>query len=78
MPLWLILFFRSTVDSQTGDAFIEAYDAVLPESLQTHYVDDFEVYHLGLGEVHCGTNTLRTPTDGWWETAAHLMKEEGQ
>ena len=69
-------FFRSSVSSQAGDAFIEAYDAVLPPSLQVHYVDDFEVYHLGLGEVHCGTNSLRTPTDGWWETSAHLLKEE--
>ena len=47
----------------------------MPDSVQTHYVDDFQVYHLGLGEVHCGTNSLRTPTDGWWEDAAHLLKE---
>ena len=67
-------FFRESVSSQAGDTFIAAYDNVMPESIQTHYVDDFQVYHLGLGEVHCGTNSLRTPTDGWWEDAAHLLK----
>lgn len=67
-------FFRESVSSQTGDVFIDAYDRVMPESLQTHYVDDFQVYHLGLGEVHCGTNSLRTPTDGWWDDAAHLLQ----
>lgn len=32
------------------------------------FVDDWSVYHMGLGEVHCGTNVIRTPTEGWWRT----------
>ncbi len=25
-------------------------------------------YHLGNGEIHCGTNVIRTiPSDPWWE-----------
>lgn len=30
------------------------------------YVDDFLSYHLGEGDVHCGTNTLRSIKDQWW------------
>ena len=68
-------FFREDITSQAGDPFIAAYDSVLPDSIQTHYVDDFSVYHLNLGEVHCGTNSRRTPTGEWWETAAGIMTE---
>ena len=29
---------------------------------------DFRSYHLNLGEVHCGTNTRRTPpAQNWWD-----------
>lgn len=31
-----------------------------------HYVDDFLSYHLGEGDVHCGTNTLRSLRTQWW------------
>lgn len=30
------------------------------------YVDDFVAYHLGEGDVHCGTNTLRAIKHDWW------------
>lgn len=36
----------------------------------THkYVDDFEEYHAAMGEIHCGTNSLRVPPIDrfWWE-----------
>ncbi|MGW6457733.1 protein-arginine deiminase domain-containing protein [Streptomyces sp. NPDC055078] len=29
------------------------------------YIDDYHTYHRGMGEVHCGTNTLRE-TSAWW------------
>lgn len=34
-----------------------------------HYVDDFATYHALAGEIHCGTNSERTPPNGewWWE-----------
>ena len=41
--------------------------AALPASAAIHFVDDWEAYHLGEGEVHCATNVRRTPTGpGWW------------
>jgi protein-arginine deiminase len=31
------------------------------------YIDDFFTYHVGVGEIHCGTNSIRTPRkDVWW------------
>ncbi len=38
--------------------------------LTVHYVDDWATYHDALGEVHCGSNVLRTPpaTPRWWES----------
>lgn len=65
-------FFRSVV-SQTNDPVINAFRAAMPAGMQLHFVDDWDVYHLGLGEVHCGTNVRRTPTGSWWTSAAHLM-----
>ena len=35
---------------------------------QIHFVDDYDTYHVKLGEVHCGTNSKRTAhTTPWWE-----------
>ncbi len=28
------------------------------------FIDDWDVYHMNSGEIHCGTNELRTPYDG--------------
>ena len=39
-----------------------------PLGLTVHFLDDWNTYHVALGEVHCGTNTkrqiVRRP---WWE-----------
>lgn len=59
-------FVRSDDDDQDSDPVIAAMRAQVPEGIRLHFVDDWQVYHLGLGEVHCGTNTTRTPTPGWW------------
>jgi len=33
------------------------------------WVEDWDLYHTLDGEVHCGSNTLRSiPSLGWWET----------
>ena len=38
------------------------------EGLTPLDIDDWDTYHVNAGEVHCGTNTLRTPTfANWWE-----------
>lgn len=35
---------------------------------QIRFIDDFDTYHILLGEVHCGTNSKRRPpTTPWWE-----------
>jgi protein-arginine deiminase len=34
-----------------------------------HFVEDWDDYHVALGEVHCGTNTTRkVPVTKWWES----------
>jgi hypothetical protein len=39
-----------------------------PLGLTVSFIDDWEEYHVNLGEVHCGTNTLRKFTAAkWWE-----------
>jgi protein-arginine deiminase len=36
--------------------------------LTVSFLDDWKEYHVKLGEVHCSSNTLRTPTRAkWWE-----------
>jgi protein-arginine deiminase len=65
-------FFRSTTNQAT-DPMITAFKAASSPTLQWHFIDDWDTYHLGLGEVHCGTNVRRTPTASWWTTAGHLM-----
>jgi protein-arginine deiminase len=45
----------------------KADEALKIGARQTHYLDDWDVYHRREGEVHCGTNVLRdaptTPED---------------
>ncbi|NUK02593.1 hypothetical protein HRW23_20750 [Streptomyces lunaelactis] len=35
--------------------------------MKVSYLDDWYTYHLGQGEVHCGTNTLRDASAPWWK-----------
>jgi hypothetical protein len=70
-------FFRTDVGDQASDPVLQAFEDALPDGLVTHYVDNWDVYHLGLGEVHCGANVLRHPDAHWWETALHLLEGEG-
>lgn len=67
-------FFRSSFGNQSSDPFIDAFADAMPSSLDLHFVDNWDVYHLGIGEVHCGTNVTRTPTAAWWD-AAHLLED---
>jgi len=48
----------------------EAYVKAVLESLGLicHFIDDWDPYFRGGGEIHCGTNTSRKPfTQKWWE-----------
>jgi protein-arginine deiminase len=48
-------------------AHLEA--ALAPHGITVHWVDDWNLYHRGLGNVHCATNALRqVPAVKWWET----------
>lgn len=51
------------------DLYEKEMDSKLkPLGLTVSYLDDWEDYHVNLGEVHCGTNTLRKFTAAkWWE-----------
>lgn len=43
-------------------------DKLTPLGLTVSFLDDWHEYHVNLGEVHCGTNTLRRFTQArWWE-----------
>jgi protein-arginine deiminase len=51
------------------DIFQKALADVLTDlGLTPHFIDDWNEYHMKCGEVHCGTNTLRTfKYFPWWE-----------
>jgi protein-arginine deiminase len=70
-------FIRSSNASQDDDPLIQYVNDVLPASSEMYWVDNWDVYHLGMGEVHCGTNTQRTPdgTGDWINDARHLIEE---
>jgi protein-arginine deiminase len=49
------------------DIFTQAVTAAYQRvGLKVSYIDDWYTYHLGMGEVHCGTNTLRDAASAWW------------
>lgn len=68
-------FFRDDLTDQSTDPVIAAIEALLPSGTTHHWVDGWDVYHMGLGEVHCGTNVNREQTVDWWTEAAHLVEE---
>lgn len=54
-------YFRSSIGDQASDVFIQHVNSLLPEGNTPHWIDDWNDYHMMLGEVHCGSNTKRTP-----------------
>lgn len=52
------------------DVFTDAVTSVYAKAgFTTTYIDDWYTYHIGMGEVHCGTNTLRDMSAPWWPKA---------
>ena len=50
------------------DVFTAAVNAAYARAgMKVSYLDDWYTYHLGQGEVHCGTNTLRDASAAWWK-----------
>ncbi|MEA5533696.1 protein-arginine deiminase family protein [Crocosphaera sp. XPORK-15E] len=48
------------------EAFVR--NTLEPLGFTCHFLDDWEPYFLGRGEIHCGTNTRRKPFQTkWWE-----------
>lgn len=66
---------RGQNDPVGNDPVAEDFASRMPEHLLIEFLDDWEVYHLGMGEVHCGTNVIRTPSEtAWWTEARHLLE----
>ena len=70
-------FLRTDVSDQSADPMIADVRARFPEALDLVFLDDWQVYHMGLGEVHCGSNVKRTAPRTWWEDAGHLIPRGG-
>ena len=51
------------------DPFRVWLDQNVPTGITVHYIDDWLIYHLGRGEVHCSSNDKREIASGskWWE-----------
>ncbi|CAH1782438.1 unnamed protein product [Owenia fusiformis] len=52
-----------------GICQFESYmrDQLEPLGVHCHFINDWESYHVLLGEIHCGTNTRREPfAYKWW------------
>ena len=68
---------RTDVDDTSQDPFIAYMESTLPEGVDVVWMDDWYVYHMGLGEVHCGSNVVRPPAQPeWWVAGAHLLQDE--
>jgi protein-arginine deiminase len=52
------------------DIFKDAFtQALAPLGITVDYIEDWDEYHVGVGEVHCGTNSSRAIPDAkWWES----------
>ncbi len=62
--------------ARSADPFIANFESLLPQNVSPHWLDDWDWYHMQLGEVHCGSNTIRTPNANWWEDALHLLGDD--
>lgn len=69
-------FMRSDEGDQDADPLIAYVRDAFPEDIELHFIDDWAWYHMGLGEVHCGSNTLREPIGGWWTSGLHLLEDK--
>lgn len=68
-------FIRGEGVEQSADPMIAAVRALMPPSVEAVFLDDWYVYHMGLGEVHCGTNVSRAPLADWWTVGLHLLQD---
>ncbi|MCO4769407.1 MAG: hypothetical protein KDA24_05205 [Deltaproteobacteria bacterium] len=69
-------FTRTDLDDQSTDPMIARVRELFPADYELHFLDDFWVYHMGLGEVHCGSNVIRTPVSDWGRSIRPLVDED--
>lgn len=72
-------FLRPSESTQDNDPLVQFWKDNAPDTLKLLFVDDWYVYHLGGGEVHCGTNQTRSPALSKVDTLApwtQLTEEE--
>ncbi len=69
-------FLRDSGEDQSTDPYIALWDSLMPPGTESFYLDNWDVYHEGWGEVHCGTNIHREVGADWWTDAAHLLGGE--
>ena len=70
-------FFRPEDMGPADDPLAQDFVNRMPEGIEVVFLDDWYSYHLLDGEVHCGTNVTRTPTEDWWVAGADLLGLEG-
>lgn len=66
-------FMRGGGASVTQDAFANDFVSRMPDGWEVTFLDNWDTYHVAAGEVHCGTNVIRTPIANWWEVGLHLL-----
>ncbi|PHH68328.1 hypothetical protein CDD82_636 [Ophiocordyceps australis] len=53
---------------QGRDVMLDAINAAYAKvGFSVRYIDDWSSHHLNMGEVHCGSNTLRDMEAPWWQ-----------
>jgi hypothetical protein len=67
---------RIWIPEDNVDLFEASVQILLEDiGLAVHWVDDWDTYHRQFGEIHCGTNVVRTPPElgrgytgpYWWD-----------
>ena len=69
-------FLRPSSADQSTDPYIALWTSLMPPGTESFYLDNWDVYHEGWGEVHCGTNIHREVGADWWTDATHLLGGE--
>jgi protein-arginine deiminase len=64
---------RTNTSGGIMDPFSTDFANRMPDGLELLFTDNWDAYHVALGEIHCGTNIIRTPWANWWEVAMHLL-----
>lgn len=67
-------FWREDSADIATDPFVAEIERLLPDSLTTHWADNWYTLHAMMGEVHCGSNIRRQPVAGTGALALSLLE----